>query len=96
MLAMYVKYFAVQNNFSHTQHIALYLYVTWQQISAIAVGSHQACMQEHNNIQQLYVQSVADVSFYIRDTLYMCTKCVRVLSNYKRPKDSVLCSWIMA
>ena len=56
MFTCYVKVFAVQNIFIHTQHIALYLYFTWQLISAITVGRHQASIQEHKNIEQLYVQ----------------------------------------
>ena len=56
MLTCYAKYLAAQNTFSHTQPIALYLHFTWQLISAITVGCHQARIQEHNNIQKLYVQ----------------------------------------
>jgi membrane protein DedA with SNARE-associated domain len=56
MLKWYIKDFAVHNIFSHTQHIALCFYFTWQLISAITVGRHQASKEEHKNIQKLYVQ----------------------------------------
>ena len=66
--------------YSHTQHTDLRSFITWQLISTLCMGHHQAIIQEHKCTHKLNTKCMRSPTFTLKIHLKMYIQCIKIQS----------------